>query len=128
MAPKQASVKTAGLLGAGAGAAIGGGLGLKRSAELAGSDPQALRDRVQVLEETQDGSYGQAANLAKAKKTLADSELAQAHPRGFGLRATARGAALGGIRGSAVETAVRQGVNPAAVLNTQRQAGRLANP
>lgn len=125
MALKQSSVKLAGWLGAGAGAAIGGGMGLHQSASLAGANPQALRDQVQVLEQTQDGTYGRAAELAKARKTFADSQLAQGHPVGHGLRATAKGAALGAIRGSILEGAVNRGANAAAMMNYQQQLGKL---
>ncbi len=122
---KESSAKLAGWLGAGAGAIYGGGKSLYDAAKLIEANPQALRDKVQVLEQTQDGSYGRAAELAKAKKTLADAELAGQHPGGFGLRASAKGAVLGALRGNLLEQAVNQGVNVSQALNQQRNVEKL---
>lgn len=121
---KESSVKLAGLLGAGAGAVVGGGLALHGASQAMGG-PGPLRDRLMVLEQTQDGSYAKAAELAKVKKSIVDSELAEGHPGQYGLRATARGAALGALQGHMLENAVSRGVSPGTAANYQKNLNNL---
>lgn len=88
---KQASARLLGALG---GAALGAGSGA-----LAGRSAPGLRDRVQQLEASQDGSFGQAAALAAAKKGLAAGELAEKHPMGSAIMGGLGGAVTGAMAG-----------------------------
>lgn len=79
------------LLGAGVGTALGAGGSL-----YAGYRRPALAEKVQQLEASQTGGFLQAARLAAAKRGLAVSELAEAHPVASALT----GGLAGGLSGA----------------------------
>lgn len=107
MGPKTSAArrmrKTAGLIGAGIGATLGGvdQAVRTRSAITGGVEP--VQSRIAELEGGQDGSYGQAAALAKAKTLLANRELAIAHPTQAMVRNTGSGLLRGALLGSGIE-------------------------
>ena len=76
------------------GAVGGGALGAGSSLAL-GQNVPGLRNRVETLGGSQDGSFGQAAALARSKAMLAQGELAEAHPMGSAIKGGLAGALLG---------------------------------
>ena len=100
-------VKTAGPLGAGIGG-LGGAMasGLSTASnQRAGTAPVIAQ--VQQLERSQDGSFGQAAALARARKTVIDRELQQSFPGRVLAGNVAQGAFRGAMGGSALENNLR---------------------
>jgi len=100
-AQTQLKTGSAALLGGLSGAALGAG-----ASYMAGRQAPALRDRVQQLEGTQDGSFGQAAALATARGASAAGDLAAAHPG----RAALSAGLTGGLTGSALGAGASSGV------------------
>jgi hypothetical protein len=99
--------KQAGFLGLGAGALIGAGAATYDIKKQQRQGLEGAQARVQQLSETQDGTFAQAAALARAKTNLARGELLQAHPgRTMGARILSS-ALRGGIAGSSLENNVR---------------------
>jgi hypothetical protein len=95
--------KAAGVIGAGLGAGLGG---IDRALQVRRGLAEGVapvQERISQLEGAQDGSYGAAAALAKAKTNLANRELALAHPGQVALRQIGSGAVKGGILGHAIE-------------------------
>jgi hypothetical protein len=107
-AAPQISVKTGSagsaamaLPGAVAGAGLAALQGYRRSSQGV-EDAQA--EIAQLEQEQQSGSFGKALDLAKAKKRLADNELAQAHP----IKSNVKEIAGGALGGAAVGFAGKQ--------------------
>lgn len=99
--------KTAGPLGLLGGGLVGAGSGAYaiRKQQKEGVDP-ALQ-KVHQLESTQDGTFGNAAALARARKDVIDRELTQAHPGQTMLRRAAGDTMRGAVAGSALENNLR---------------------
>lgn len=110
---KVGSAKTAGPLGFGLGALVGAAdQGYKlRSAYNAGVDP--AKERVAQLEQAQDGSYAQAAALARAKGALANRELLMQFPG----RTSAKGVLMGAGKGAALGHAIQNDISQLGALS-----------
>lgn len=108
--PKDDSVRriAPGLIGAGAGAIIGGVDQAYRTHKGVSEGVEPLQTRIADIESKQDGSYAQAASLAKAKSQLAQRELAVAHPRDVIARKALGGAVKGGVLGFSIGNNGRQ--------------------
>jgi hypothetical protein len=91
---KSASARLLGALG---GAALGAGGSLA-----AGHNAGVIRDKVQELEASQDGSFRQAAELAAAKAGAASADLSQKHPAASALV----GGLVGGLGGMTMGPAI----------------------
>lgn len=89
------------------GAAIGAGSMAYDTKKKQNEGLSPAQTRVQQLSETQDGSFAQAAALARAKKDLADRELMSTHPGQTLGSKTLQGAFRGGMAGSALENNLR---------------------
>jgi hypothetical protein len=101
-----ASVKTA-ADPASIGAAVAGGAGAISGLHSAmrDTDPfrmDLLKERLDTLQQEQDGSYPQAARLAKVKKQIAEAELAQQFPREVTLRRAAGEALSSALKGGGI--------------------------
>lgn len=97
------SIKTGSVPWAVPGAVAGAGLAALHSRKM-GQGTDELEQEVQGLEQEQDqGSFGKAMELAKAKMRLAESELHQKHPTRAGMQSTLGGAFGGAMVGSALQ-------------------------
>jgi len=103
MAAAQPQMKMSSAIGSGLGALVGGAQGVHGAYTSAGVNPQQLQGKITQLQQTQDGTYARAAELAKAKKSMADTELAVQHPHQAALRQGAAGAIRGAIVGGGLE-------------------------
>jgi hypothetical protein len=95
----KTSSPAAGLVGGLAGAGLGGLMGHRRAQGV-----DEAQQEVGDLSGQQDGSFGKALDLAKAKQRLASNELAAAHPT----RSVVGGALKGGIGGAVIGSGLHQ--------------------
>lgn len=98
------SIKTGGAesIGATSGALIGTGLAALKGYQQKGNLPQAQQDVENLGGQQEEGNFARALELAKAKHTLADTELQTKHPVRSNVRNILGGAVGGAAAGAAV--------------------------
>lgn len=68
---------------------------------------EPVQAKLTELQQSQDGTFGKALQLARAKSALADRELAVAHPRSVMAHGALKGSVKGALMGALLEKRVR---------------------
>jgi len=88
--------------------ALAGGASAAYGSVKAGRNAGFLRQKMQQIQSSQDGSFGQAAALAAAQGSLAGAELAQKHPTRMAIGAGVGGALTGSMMAPGLVSGARE--------------------